>query len=79
LHERHRLAILNLGAQSWWSHELAEVEARNHPSKPKSGFLGTPAQLQRSAGGIQGVAAVYGCALSARTSSKVFDVDFAEC
>ena len=29
LHERHRLAILSLGAQSWWSDELAEVEARN--------------------------------------------------
>src|SRR6185437_12446253 len=29
LSERHHLAILNLGPQSWWSDELAEVEARN--------------------------------------------------
>jgi hypothetical protein len=29
LSERHRLAILSLGRQNWWSDELAEVEARN--------------------------------------------------
>lgn len=29
LSDRHRLAILNLDGQSWWSDELAELDARN--------------------------------------------------